>query len=103
MKTANRHRATARTFGSHSPFSSLEELIGTLKRTMKRRLTHKYGSHLRLALIRRAMDDAEDLARSTDFPQLFFPVLAEEKVRMVSSFLAPSPAHRHSHSFLSAA
>jgi len=36
-----------------------------------------------LATIRRAIDEAAELARSTDFPHLFLPVLAEEKVHAV--------------------
>jgi hypothetical protein len=39
-----------------------------------------------MALIDRALAEAEELATSTGFPTLFFPALAEEQVQRVSRF-----------------
>jgi len=56
-----------------------------------RQLTRAYEHLLPPALVCRALHDAEELARETGFPDLFFPVLAEEKVRSVSDFLSRTP------------
>ena len=42
-----------------------------------------------MALIRRALDEAEEVAASTGFPHLFFPELAAEQIRRVSAALQP--------------
>jgi hypothetical protein len=39
-------------------------------------------------LIRRAVDEAEQIARGTEFPHLFLPELAAEQVRRVHASLA---------------
>ena len=67
-----------------SSLNELESLVGSLKRTLNRRLVARYAPALPAAIVRRAVDDAEELARSTGFPHLFLPALAEEKVRGVS-------------------
>jgi hypothetical protein len=64
-------------------------LTGILKRTVTARLTREFGDHLPLPLFRRVLDDAEMIAHSTGFPNLFFPALAEEKLRLVSTAIAP--------------
>jgi hypothetical protein len=68
-----------------SPIESLAPLTGVLKRTVTTRLAREFGDHLPLPLLRRAMEEAESVARSTGFTDLFFPALAEEKVRLVSA------------------
>jgi hypothetical protein len=70
------------------PLGSIEQLVGCLKHEVSRQLTQEFGSRVPAVLFRRAVDDAEELARSTDFPHLVFPVLAEEKVRTLSTFLS---------------
>ena len=64
-------------------------IVGTLKRTVTARLTREFGEQMPSPLFRRALDDAESVARSTGFPNLFFPALAEETVRLVSAAIAP--------------
>lgn len=80
-------------FRSHlqRPASSgpLTPITGTLKRTVTARLNREFGEQLPQPLFRRAIDDAESVAHATGFPNLFFPALAEEKVRLISTAIAP--------------
>jgi hypothetical protein len=63
-----------------------------MKKSLRRRLTAEFEKSLPSALIRRALDEAEQLSASTGFPQLFFPALAEEQVRRIAVFAnSPSP------------
>ncbi len=55
----------------------------TLKQTVTESLRETWRGQLPEALIRRTIEEAEETARGTGFPQLFFPVLAEERVRSV--------------------
>lgn len=71
---------------------SLADLIGDLKKTVGLRLTREFRECVPVVVIRRAINDAAEIARSTDFPHLFFPALAEEKVRLVSAALCEEPA-----------
>jgi hypothetical protein len=73
---------------------SLAHLIGHLKKSIGQRLTREFRECVPVVVIRRALDDAAEVARSTEFPHLFFPALAEEKVRLVSAALCEdaSPA-----------
>jgi hypothetical protein len=57
---------------------------------VSRRLAREYGSRVPVTLFHRAVQDAEELANSTEFPHLVFPTLAEEKVRILSNFLSPA-------------
>jgi len=43
-------------------------------------------------LVHRAIDDAEELARSAGLPHLFLPVLAEEKLERVWRAVCPEQA-----------
>ena len=61
-----------------------------VKRTLRARLVHEFGEQIPVALIRRAMADAENSAEDTGYPQLFFPELAEEKVRQMAQFAEPN-------------
>lgn len=85
MKTRSTPRPTA-TLQSAS-VDSLADLIGSLKKSIGQRLTREFRQCVPVVVIRRALDDAAEVARSTDFPHLFFPALAEEKVRLVSAAL----------------
>ena len=58
----------------------------SLTTQVTRRLKQSYAHLVPPALLRRAIRDAEELALGTGFPSLFFPALAEEKVRGVSRF-----------------
>jgi hypothetical protein len=69
-------------------------ITGILKRTVTARLNREFGEQLPSSLFRRAIDDAESVAHATDFPNLFFPALAEEKVRLVSAAIAPDSRGR---------
>ncbi len=71
---------------------SLADLIGDLKKSIGQRLTREFRECVPVVVIRRALDDAAEIARSTDFPHLFFPALAEEKVRLVSAALCEDTA-----------
>ena len=73
------------------PLSSSMPLTGVLKRSVTARLTREFGDRLPQSLVRRALDEAEAVAHSTGFPNLFFPTLAEEKVRLVSAEVGPGP------------
>ena len=68
--------------------TSLADLVGGLKRSVNARLTQQFRAQLPAALIRRAVDEAELLARSTDFPHLFLPELAAEQARRVHASIA---------------
>lgn len=80
MKTRNapRPRQVRR-----ASLDSLADLIGTLKKSVSVQLTRQFRTQLPAALIQRAVDEAEELARGTGFPHLFLPELAAEQVRRV--------------------
>jgi hypothetical protein len=90
MKT----RFTRRPLATLQPTSvnSLADLIGGLQKSVGQRLTREFRETVPVVLIHRALDDAAELAHSTEFPHLFFPALAEEKVRLVSAALRPDSA-----------
>ena len=66
-------------------------VTGILKRSVAARLTRELGEQLPLPLFRRVLDEAEVVAHATGFPDLFFPALAEEKMRLVSASVAAGP------------
>jgi hypothetical protein len=68
--------------------TSLVDLVGGLKKTVNARLTRQFRPQLPAVLIRRAVDEAEQIARGTEFPHLFLPELAAEQVRRVHASLA---------------
>ena len=85
MKTRSiRHQTAAL---SPASADSLSHLIRSLKKSVGQRLIREFRDCLPVVLIRRALDDAAEVAQSTGFPHLFFPALAEEKVRLVSAAL----------------
>jgi hypothetical protein len=90
MKTRSIHRQTAPLH--QASVDSLSDLVGDLKKTVGQRLTREFRECVPVVVIRRALEDAAEVARSTDFPHLFFPALAEEKVRLVSAALCDEPA-----------
>jgi len=55
-----------------------------VKKSLVRRFADEFSGRLPLALIRRAVEEADALARATGYPHLVLPVLAEETVRRVS-------------------
>jgi len=71
------------------PVSSLEGLIHGLKRSLAGQLAARYAECLPTVLVERALDDAEELARTTGLPHLFLPVIAEEKLERVSRAVCP--------------
>jgi hypothetical protein len=52
----------------------------------KRNLAAEYEFELPERLFRVALNEAEALAWETEYPQLVFPVLAEEKIEAISSW-----------------
>lgn len=66
---------------------SLSDLVGTLKKAVGTRLSKQFRKYLPEALIRRALDDAEEAAWASEFPHLFLPTLAEEKVQLINAAL----------------
>lgn len=57
---------------------------------LRRRLISQSPLRISRALVVRALDEAEQSARATGFPHLFFPELANEQLRRLSQFLAPA-------------
>lgn len=84
---ARSHSANASAF--RSTVISLADLVGDLKKTVGQRLTREFRRELPVPLIRRALDEAAESAWTTDFPHLFFPALAEERVRLVHAAVHP--------------
>ncbi len=84
------------------PIYSPSRLTGELRRTVTARLMRDFGVRIPPPLIRRVLDEAMEVAQETGFPNLFFPVVAEEKARFVSAALADHPVD-HSHRTLQAA
>lgn len=82
---------------------SATPLTGILKRTVTARLAREFGEQLPPPLFRRALDEAEAVASSTGFGDLFFPALAEEKIRLVSTAVSDGPFARSRHRLRSAA
>ncbi len=62
---------------------SLADLVGSLKKSVSVKLTRQFRTRVPAALIQRAIDEAEELARGSGFPHLFLPELAAEQVRRV--------------------
>jgi len=58
--------------------------LSKVKKSLVRRFADEFSGRLPLALIRRAVEEADVLARATGYPHLVLPVLAEETVRRVS-------------------
>jgi hypothetical protein len=77
------HPATRSCSIHRASVDSLADLIGTLKKTVAVELARQFRSQLPTALIHRAVDEAEQVARDTGFPHLFLPELAAEQVRRV--------------------
>lgn len=61
--------------------------LNQVKKALSRRFATEFQGRLPLPVIRRAVDEAEQVAHSTGIPHLVFPLLAEETVRRVSAFL----------------
>jgi hypothetical protein len=60
-----------------------------LRMNLRRRFACEFEGAIPPALIRRALDEAEEVALQTGFPHLFFPELASEQVRRVSAAVSP--------------
>src|SRR6478672_10715651 len=54
--------------------------LSKVKKSLVRRFADEFSGRLPLALIRRAVEEADVLARATGYPHLVLPVLAEETV-----------------------
>lgn len=74
--------------------TSLSPLTGVLKRAVTARLSREFGEMLPEPLVRRVVEEAEYVADESGFPNLFFPAVAEEKVRLVAAALSDSPFAR---------
>lgn len=66
-------------------------LTGVLKRSVTARLSREFGEMLPAPLLSRVVEEAEFTARETGFADLFFPAVAEEKMRLVAGALCESP------------
>ncbi len=66
---------------------SLSDLVVSLKKTVGQQLVRQFRAEVSTALICRAIDEAEQVARETEFPHLFLPELAAERVRRVHAFV----------------
>jgi len=58
--------------------------LTNVKKSLVQELSREFADRLPLALIRRAIDEEDELAHSTGYPHLVLPLLAEETVRRVS-------------------
>jgi hypothetical protein len=61
-----------------------------LKTSLRRRYATDMAE-IPMPLIRRALEEAEEVAAATGFPHLFFPELAAEQVRRIATALRPEP------------
>ncbi|HEY0789601.1 MAG TPA: hypothetical protein VGD78_00935 [Chthoniobacterales bacterium] len=73
---------------AHHPTSSAALLI-PLKSRLQRRLASCYDHVIPATAVARAVEQAALLAATTEFPTLFFPVLAEETVRAAALSASP--------------
>lgn len=55
--------------------------LAEMKRLLLHHLAWHQGADMPEPIVRRAVNEAESLATLTPFPALFFPALAEEKLR----------------------
>lgn len=78
-----------------TPVNPFAHLVPQLKAKVGKRLVRQFGRIVPGSLIGRALDEAIETASATGFPHLFFPILAEEKVRLVSHAVADE-VHEHS-------
>ena len=62
-------------------------VVRRLKTSVGQRLKREFRRQVPGVLIERALDEAVETAVATGFPHLFFPALAEERVRLVSASL----------------
>ena len=69
------------------------DLAGDLRNVVGQRLVREFRDRLPMPLIRRALDEAAETACATEFPDLFFPLLAEERVRLTSRAAAEPLDH----------
>lgn len=82
------HQGTARNIVKIVPDSwvaSGQKLIMGIDEA-KRRLAAEHEFELPERLFRVALNEAEALAWETEYPQLLFPALAEEKIKAISSW-----------------
>jgi hypothetical protein len=84
----------ARNASASTHEDSLDFLIPALKAKVGKRLVRQYGRTVPGSLIGRALDEAVETASSTGFPHLFFPALAEEKVRLVFAAISQDSQER---------
>jgi hypothetical protein len=86
MNTRIRH---AHTHGFHGSLASLADLVRDLKKAVGQQLAREFSRELPVPLIHRAIEEAVESAWATDFPHLFLPALAEERVRLVHAAVRP--------------
>jgi len=86
-----------------SALDPLSPLTGVLKRSVTARLSREFGDMLPAPLVSRVIEEAEYLAHEAGFADLFFPAVAEEKVRLVAAALGDSPFTRQRARFRHAA
>lgn len=90
MKLSTNHRSKARLSGRHFQRSGSGS-APDIRRALARAKDHVRSEFATLAgenarLLRLALNEAEAIAWQTDYPHLFFPALAAEKVRAVSQW-----------------
>ncbi len=64
-----------------------------LKLDVRQRLIARFQDAMPVVLIRRAVDEAEQAALTTEFPHLFLPELAAEQVNRISEAIGYRPVH----------
>jgi len=74
---------------AHRLHSPARALLHPLKARLQHRLARCYAHVIPTTAVAHAVEEAATLALSTDFPTLFFPVLAEEAVRAAALSASP--------------
>jgi hypothetical protein len=84
-RSPERHRLSISSepaLSKRKPFSTAcLNKVRALKELVTKQLAAQYGDSLSATLIRQAVQEADALAATTLFSDLFLPVLAEEKVQ----------------------
>ena len=103
MKTPSRIVSDSPSTTLRESFDSLCASLNRLKKSVGQRLIREFRQDVPVALIQRALADAEETACDTEFPHLFYPLLAEEKVRLMAAAIMTNPFRSQNGTLRSAA
>lgn len=60
--------------------------LSQLKERVTEKLFAEYGNSVSITLLKQAVQEADSIAATTNFPSLLLPTLAEEKVQLASAW-----------------